>query len=235
MSSTEPTQPESGRTEKKIRPDEDVQQAMDMVRRYGPPIAIGFVVAIVIMLIVSFRQQQRAGALADAAQLFMNADSAEAFQRVVDQYPDTPSGPMAMLALAAQRYRDGMVEQARTQYSLFIERYPRHMMRPAAELGLAYCDEAMGQLESALLGFQSFQTAYADHYLTPIARLSEARVLGLLGRIDEARAIYDDMSATAADPVWASQAENDLRYLERALRARAAMQDAPVVALPEEM
>lgn len=217
---TPENQPAGEHIEKKVRPDDDVQQAMDMVRRYGPPIAIGFVVAIIIMLVVSFRQQQRASSLADAAQLFMNAESAEAFQRIVDQFPDTPSGPMAMLALAAQRYRDGMVEQARTQYSLFIERYPHHMMRPAAELGIAYSDEAIGQLESALTGFQSFQSAHPDHYLIPIARLGEARVLGVLGRIDLARAIYDDMS-NHPDPAWASQAETDLRHLEKNLRAQA--------------
>lgn len=216
--STEPVTPEPPKTERKAHPDEDVVQALEMAKRYGPPVAIGFVVAIAVLLLVSFRQQQRAGSVAEASRLFLNADSAEEFQRIVEQFPDTPSGPMARLALAAQRYRDGMVEQARTQYSLFIERYPGHMMRPAAEMGLAYSDESMGQLESALSGFRSFQTAHPEHYLTPVARLSEARVLGLLGKVDEARGIYEEMSEQA-DPVWANQADNDLRHLEKSLRA----------------
>lgn len=223
--STEPVKVESSKEERKVRPDEEVTEVLEMLKRYGPPVAIGFVVAIAILLLVSFRQQQRAGAVSEASRLFLNADSAEEFQQIVDQFPETPSGPMAQLALAAQRYRDGNIEQARTQYSLFIERYPDHMMRPAAELGLAYSDEAAGDLEAALTGFESFQVAHSDHYLTPLARLSEARVLGLLGRIDAARAIYEEMSEHA-DPVWANEAENDLRYFERRLRAAARAEDS---------
>lgn len=232
--STEPVRAESSKTEPKVRPDEEVTEVLEMVKRYGPPVGIGFVVAIAVLLLISFRQQQQEGAVTEASRLFLNADSAEEFQRIVEEFADTPSGPMARLALAAQRYRDGMVEQARTQYSLFIERYPDHMMRPAAMLGLAYSDEALGQLESALQGFQSFQVAHPDHYLTSIARLSEARVLGLLGQIEAARAIYEQMSEDA-DPMWANQASNDLRYLEKSLRAAARAQNQAAEAEEQEL
>lgn len=206
--------------EKKVRPEKEVHQTVELAREYAVPVLIGVAILLVAILMITLRQQQASSARDQASEILLNAQTAEQFQLIIEQYPNTPSAPMAKLALAAERFRQGQPELARIQYGEFIEQYPEHPMRPSAELGLAYTDEAMGNLEQALAGFEAFRTAHPEHFLSPIAKLSAARVLGQLGRADEARTIYETMLDDPDQP-WHMQARTDLLYLEKAQRASA--------------
>lgn len=206
--------------EKKVRPEKEVHQTVEMAREYAVPVVIGVAIALVAVLMFTLRQQQASSARDQASEILLNAQTAEQFQVIVDQYPNTPSAPMAKLALAAERFREGQPELARVAYSQFLEQHAEHPMRPSAELGLAYTDEAMGNLEPALAGFMAFHAGRPGHFLAPVAKLSEARVLGQLGRADEARAIYEAMLDDPDQP-WHVQARTDLLYLEKAQRALA--------------
>ena len=199
----------------------DVQDGMEMVRTYGPAAAIGIVLALVIFLGLTFHRHKQASAREQAAHLFMQAQNADQLQLIVDEYPQTVTAPMALLALASERYHEGAADLADMHYRQFIERYADHIMRPAAELGLAYCHEAMGRFGDALSGFRAFVAANGDHYLAPQARLGEARVLVQTGQYDAARAIYNEILDDPDHP-WTAQANSDLMYMEKELRAQSA-------------
>lgn len=198
----------------------EIDNVMETIRLYGPAAALGLVLAVAIFLGITFHRHRQASMRVEASQRFMRAQTADELQMIVDDYPGTVTAPMALLALASERYHEGQIEQAEQQYRRFLEEYSDHFMRPAAELGFAYCDEAHGRLENALQGFRAFQAARGDHYLFDLARLGEARVLGQLARFDEARAIYDDILDDPEHP-WRAQARSDLMYMEKEIRARA--------------
>lgn len=198
----------------------EVADGLETLRTYGPAAAIGVVLAVVIFLGITFHRHKQASAREQASQLFMQAQNADQLQMIVDDYPQTVTAPMALLALASERYHEGSADLAETHYRQFLERHPEHVMRPAAELGLVYCDEARGRFEDALNGFRSFVEMHGDHYLAPPARLGEARILAQLGRFDEARAIYDEILSDPEHP-WQVQARSDQMYMEKEIRARA--------------
>ncbi len=198
----------------------ETEDVLEVLRTYGPAIAIGLVLAVAIFLGITFHRHRQATARMEASQRFMRAQTAEELQMIVDDYPGTVMAPMALLALASERYHEGAFDRAEMHYRRFLQDHSDHLMRPAAELGLAYSDEAQGRLDDALQGFRSFQTAHGDHYLAPPARLGEARVLGQLARYDEARAIYDEILDDPDHP-WRAQARSDLMYMEKEIRARA--------------
>jgi tetratricopeptide (TPR) repeat protein len=204
---------------RKVRPDPEIRDTLDAVRRYGPAVGTGLLIALIAMVFFVFMQQREISAEDNAMALLYSARDVGQLQLVVDQHADTAAAPLALQALASRHFREGRFDQAQLQYVRFIDSYPAHTMRPAAELGLAYCEEAMGNLDQALTRFQTFAAEHDAHYLAPVARLGAARVLGLQGQTDAARAIYEELQADE-DSVWATQAEADLRYLEKEVRAR---------------
>ena len=205
---------------RKVQPAPETDAVLDVLRSYGPAAAIALILALAIFLGITFHRQRQASAHIEASQQFMQAQTADQLQMIVDEYPKTVTAPMALLALASERYHEGAFDLAEMHYSQFIERHSDHAMRPAAELGLAYCDEARGHLDNALGGFRSFMAVHGDHYLAGPARLAEARVLAQLGRHDEAREIYEDIVDDPEHP-WRTQARSDLLYMEKNIRARA--------------
>ncbi len=204
----------------KVKPAPEADAVLDVLRSYGPAAAIALILALAIFLGITFHRQRQASAHIEASQQFMRAQTAEQLQMIVDEYPQTVTAPIALLALASERFHEGAIDLAEMHYNQFLERHSNHAMRPAAELGLAYCDEARGQLDDALEGFRSFIDVHGDHYLAGPARLAEARVLAQRGRHDEARAIYEDIVDDPEHP-WRAQARSDLMYMEKDIRARA--------------
>lgn len=202
----------------KVRPEKEENEALELVRKYGPMAALALAAVLVVVLVVIFQRYRAETEVNTASERFLNAQSAEQFQAIVDDHPDTPTAPMALLALAAERYREGRFDMAETHYRQFMERYPNHMMQPAAELGLAYCEEGAGRLDNALSAFRSFAERYPNHYLMAQARLSEARILALQAQYDDARAIYEQFLDEPDSP-WRAQARTDLLYMEKKIRA----------------
>ena len=193
---------------------------MEILRQYGPPVAIGLTLAVIIFLAFTFHRHRQEAARAQASELFMQAQSPEQLQAIIDDFPGTVTAPIALLSLASERFHGGDYGLAATHYRQFLERYPDHIMRPTAELGLVYCDEAQGLHNEALNGFETFLATHGeDHFLASPARLGKARVLGLLGRFDEARAIYDAILDDPDHP-WRAQARSDKLYLEKEMRAQ---------------
>lgn len=198
----------------KIEPELD--DAMELVKQYGPTIGIAVLLALVVGGALLYHRHNKEVTRERASELFMTAQSAAEFQDVVDRYPRTPAAPMALLAAAAEWYREGVADIAERLYRQFMEQYPEHPMFASAELGLAHTLEAQGNMTEALSLFES--RSRADDHLAPLALLSKARVSAALGHTDVALDIYTGILEDPDHP-WRAQARTDKLYLEKRLRA----------------
>jgi predicted negative regulator of RcsB-dependent stress response len=205
----------------KLKEHEDLQ-VLHFLKEYGMPLVLGVSVALLAYLgFVTYKNHQ-AGIRRRAAQNLMQAQSAEQLQAIVDQYPNTPSAPIAMLTLAANYLHGGQYPMARNQYARFEREHADHMLKPAAVLGQAYCVEAEGNPEGALASYQKFQDEYAGHFLLPQAIFGQARCLEQLGRFEEAKTVYEEYLEANPESRWAPQAESSLLYVDKTQRAVAA-------------
>jgi predicted negative regulator of RcsB-dependent stress response len=200
----------------------EVADAMTWVREYGVSAGIGIAVAVALALGIVLYRQQQSRTTARAAEILMNAKSADEMQQVVDQYGKTPSAPLALISMAGERFHEGRYDVAMAQYQQFLATYPDHPLRFAAQLGQAYCREALELWDAALEGYRTFAERNADHLLAPMAKFGEARVLAQMGQRQDAAAIYQAYVEGEENAPWRAQAQTALLYLEKDMRAAAA-------------
>lgn len=209
--STPPSAPDHGAAD---------HEAHELIREYGQPVAIGLVIAVAIFLGITMYRYQQQSAREHASELLINARSFDDLQHIIDQYAKTPSAPLALLGLAAERYREGQYELAQLHYNQFIERHPDHPMRAAAELGLAYCEEAFGFAGQAMARYHQFGQTHPDHYLLPLAVFGQARCLALMNQAEQAVRLYESFLEENPDSPWRAQARTAKLYTEKEMRAR---------------
>ncbi|NKB25597.1 MAG: tetratricopeptide repeat protein [Kiritimatiellae bacterium] len=186
---------------------------------YLKPLAIGMGVLVLVGGgFLGFRyQKQSTHKKADA--LLSSATTREALQQIVEAYPSTPIGPIALLSSATKYFNSKQYALAQSTYKrFFLEDYPDHIMKYTAELGSAYCQEASGQYHQARESFLVFEKAHPDHYLTPLAVFGQARCFAQAGQGDDARVVYEDFIAANPEGDWGDYADLSLKYLEMELR-----------------
>ena len=220
-----------------------VREVREFLQKYLPTILIGAGLAVAVALAVGAWQSRKQSQIERAARLLSGQPvpeekleaglSVQRLQAVADRYPNTPSAPLALLALAAQYYTQGQYEPARASYAKFEERYPQHPFAPAAELGRLHCAEASLMTDLALAGYEKFITAHSGHYLVPMAVFGKARCLETRGAFDAARVAYEDFLAQHPQSPWEGEVRNALQVLDMKKRALAKglpiAQPAPVV------
>ncbi len=214
--------------------DAAAQDLSRWLKDYGPSTLLAVVVGLAVYFGMAWMRHRKAGAAADAAALLERAGTPEQLQAVVDRYPKTPSGPVAQLALGAQRFAAGEYAAAREAFDAFITRYPRHPSAVAASLNRLQCLEAEGRPEEALAGYRAFAADHPDHYLRPLAWLGQGRCQELGGRLEEARATYEDFIAEHAGSEWTAQAQAALEFVNQQLRAARAPAAPPAASPPVE-
>jgi len=153
-----------------------------------------------------------------ASRILGVAQTPQQFEELVRQYPKSPAGPVALLALASSHFSSGAYDAALESYQEFMGKYPKHSMVSVAELGKGMCSEAKGEMDKALTEFNAFLQTYPDHFLTPQALFGKARCLQATGKLAEARVIYEDFIAAHPENKWRVNAEAALQSLDRQLR-----------------
>jgi len=198
------------------------EDALSRLREYGVPILVGAVLALLVVGGYQVYRFQKRAAANRASALLLNASSPQQLEEIANEYPDTPSGPAALLSLAANYYSNGQYEQAQQAYRDFEAGYPNHPLRYMADYGAALCLEATGYLDRALDAYGRFIRERPDHYLTPLATLGRGRVLKQLGQLEEARVVLEDFIAENPGSPWVQDAESLLLFVQKESRARAA-------------
>ncbi|NCD34245.1 MAG: tetratricopeptide repeat protein [Spartobacteria bacterium] len=179
----------------------------------------GLVVFIVVFVGFSSYRAYKASRIVDAANSLSDVGSVDDLQMIVTKYADTPSAPVAMLALGNFNFDNAQFAAARAVFQEFTVKYPKHVMKPSAEIAIAYCNESEGQLDSALSQFKAFGQAYPDHYLYAPSVLGIGRCLEQMGKLDEAEQVYKDFIELKSGSQWVAQAETALMYLDTQKRA----------------
>lgn len=224
MSETPTDQSKTSSAEKEVRPEKEVQETLALIKQYLPLVLTGIALAVIIAFILLTVRQRRETAREIASELFLNAGTAEEFKLIIDAHPKSPEAPLALLALASSKYRQGAYAEAELHYRRFLEQHSAHPMRAMAEIGLAHCDEAAGRLEAAAEAFTAFAEANPGHFLTPLAQLGAARTQYALGHVEAARAIYEPIINDPEHP-WQQQAETEWQHLQRSQRVPVVLPD----------
>jgi TolA-binding protein len=234
---TESKQAEEIQTEKAKMPHSGQAEGIRTLREYMVPVIAGVVIALVVVIGFGIYKSNQAAEVQQAAIAMMQAQSIEDIQRVAADFPDTPTGPSAQLALANTYLQNGQPLMAKSSYEKFIKTYPKHPLTPAAQLGIAYAIEAEGNLDAALKAFQSFEENHPDYFMTPQAIFSQGRCLEQMGQFADAKAIYEDFIVSYPDSRWTDHARTAVLYAEKGRRAREkgldiVQQQQPMVEVP---
>ena len=200
-------------TEEHHGAEHELEAVKQFVREHGPRIIIGILIVVVASAGVSFYRKRAHDKLAEATELLFNAQRNDDLQAVLDDYPSSPSAPLAMLKLARSRYDAGEYDTALALYDGLEAEHPDHPFAQAARVGRAHCMEGRNQIDEAITLFQAFETDNPGHFLTPQATLGRARCLETLGRIAEAKIVVEDFIAANADSGWLPIAEERLQRL----------------------
>lgn len=199
----------------------DAEKLLALAKEHGQSVLIGLGIAVAIVLGVgAYRNYQRSIALR-SSQMLLGARTPEQIQQVIQQYPSTPTAPIAQLTLAGAYFDASQFDLARLAYDQFLQRYPAHPMRQSAELGRAQCLEASEQWEQAIGAFDAFVAAYSNHYLTALAYMGKARCYTQQGLFREAKAVYEDFIAAHPQSRWLPLAENAMIFVDKEMRAQA--------------
>lgn len=198
----------------------DAEKLLALAKEHGQSVLIGLGIAVAIVLGVgAYRNYQRSMALR-SSQMLLGARTPEQIQQVIQQYPSTPTAPIAQLTLAVSYFDANQFDLARLAYDQFIQKHPLHPMRQTAELGKAQCLEASEQWDPAIAAFDAFIAAYSNNYLAPLAFMGKARCYTQQGRFREAKAVYEDFIAAHPESRWLPLAENAMIFVDKEMRAQ---------------
>ncbi len=153
-------------------------------------LAAAVVAAAVVFGAFSYRASSR---VTSAAEALSAAQSEQGLKAVYENYPETPSAPLALIQAAALAFSEGDYGSARTTYLLFREKYPEHLLAPFAQNGIASTLEAEGRWDEAIENYNLVIARYPDSALAPEAAFNRGRALLEAGRADEARPVFAEL------------------------------------------
>lgn len=213
--------PQPASLKDKLLEIKEAPEVWEFLRENGVSILIGAGIAAAIFLGWSlYRNYQAQQRTAAATQLFA-AQNADQVQQVINQYPRTPSAPLAQLILAGQAFDQGQYDYAQSLFNRFLQDHPTHELRDQAAFAVIQCMEAAGRLQEAYDAYAAFAAERPGHYLEPAAQFARARCLEQMGRLEEARAAYEAFRDAQQDERWRGRAESAIAFVNKEIRARA--------------
>jgi len=158
-----------------------------------------------------FYSDHRAAA---ASALLASVKSAEAYQQLIANYPNTPAGADAYLLLAEAQRNERKFTEATGTLQVFINKNPNHELVSTAKMAMAANLESMGKNEQALSIYQQIASIYPNSFNAPLALLSQVYLLKSENRIEEARRICETILTRYRESFWAGEAAQELRLLK---------------------
>ncbi len=205
-------------TAKLVLPSE-LHEPLEILKRYGIPLAAGVGLALVVVLGFTFYKNRAESSRRDALLLMASAKSFDELERVVSDYQGTPAAPLALLKIAHAYYSAGNYTLARDKYDTFTTQYATHEMAPVAELGSLHCAEAQGKIDETMRGFENFASRHPGNFLTPQAIIGQARCLEQAGRLTQARILYEQFLAANPNSAWTRRVEDLLAMVNKDIAA----------------
>ncbi len=165
---------------------------------------------------------------ASASALLASAKSADAYQQVIADYPNTPAAADAYLLLAEAQRKEKKFTEANTTLQVFIDKNPNHELVSTAKMAMAANLESMGKNDEALSMYQQIASTYPNSFNAPLALLSQVYLLKSRNQTEEARRVCEMILTRYRESFWASEAAQELRLL----KPSASSEPAPTSTIP---
>ena len=160
------------------------------------------------------------------------AISAEAYLKVVNDFPKTGAGARAVLLAAAASFTEGKYAEAKAQFDRFLRDYPQHALRGQAMLGSAASLGAQGKAAEATAAYDDLIKRHPGNPVVPRAKFALARLYETQNRTDDALKYYEELTRTEAYSSVGAEAEIRLQELRRSAPISVSMAPTNIVASP---
>ena len=182
--------------------------------RFKKPITVALIIGLLAVIVFTgyrFYLDRRA---AVASALLASAKSAQEYQHVITDYPNTAAAADAYLLLAEAQRNDKKFAEANTTLQTFIAKYPQHQFVSTARMAMAANLESLGKTDEALVLYQRIAADYPKSFNAPMALLSQVYILKAKGRNDDARRICETVLTQYRTSFWAGEAMQQLRVMK---------------------
>ena len=165
---------------------------------------------------------------ASASALLAGAKSADVYQQVIADYPNTPAAADAYILLAEAQRKEKKFTEANTTLQVFIDKNPNHELVSTAKMAMAANLESMGKNDEALSIYQQIASIYPNSFNAPLALLSQVYLLKSKNQTEEARRVCETILTRYRESFWAGEAAQELRLL----KPSASSEPAPTSTIP---
>jgi len=165
---------------------------------------------------------------AAASALLASAKSADAYQQVIADYPNTPAAADAYLLLAEAQRKEKKFTEANATLQVFIDKNLNHELVSTAKMAMAANLELMGKNDEALSMYQQIASTYPNSFNAPLALLSQVYLLKSRNQTEEARRVCETILKRHRESFWAGEAAQELRLL----KPSASSEPAPTSTIP---
>ncbi len=165
---------------------------------------------------------------ASASAMLASAKSADAYQQVIADYPNTPAAADGYLLLAEAQRKEKKFTEANATLQVFIDKNPNHELVSTAKMAMAANLESMGKNDEALSMYQQIASTYPNSFNAPLALLSQVYLLKSKIQTEEARRVCETILTRYRESFWAGEAAQELRLL----KPSASSEPAPTSTIP---
>jgi tetratricopeptide (TPR) repeat protein len=156
-------------------------------------IVLGAVLAVLILLAGSIYFGLQVIQTQNAEKAYSAAQSIEAWQALIRQFPTSVAAGNAYLRIGAKQREDGKYAESDTAYETFIRQFPKHAFAVNGYMGLAANAELEKNPDKALGFYQQVATLFGNSFQAPMALFHEARITAAKGQLKEAQALYESI------------------------------------------
>lgn len=153
--------------------------------------------------------------LAEARQLFAQADTEEDYRQIARKFPRTVPAGNATLLLAEKLRGAKKYDEAIVALRTMIDQYPDYPFIDGAWLSLAATLEAQGKTDEALSAYQQVVSNYPDRSSAPQALLAQAEILKSKGKADDAKRAFENVKSQFPDSYFAQEAMQELQLMKK--------------------
>jgi tetratricopeptide (TPR) repeat protein len=129
----------------------------------------------------------------NAEKAYSAAQSIEAWQALIRQFPNSVAAGNAYLRIAAKLAQDGKYPESDTNYETFIRQFPKHPLVANGYMGLAANAEQEKNPDKALEYYRKITSLFGTSFQAPMALYHEARITAAKGQLKEAQALYESI------------------------------------------
>ena len=129
----------------------------------------------------------------NAEKAYSGAQSIEAWQGVIRQFPNSVAAGNAYLRIAAKLALDGKYPESDANYETFIRQFPKHPLAVSGYMGLAANAEQEKNPDKALEYYRKIGSQFGTSFQAPMALYHEARITAGKGQLKEAQTLYESI------------------------------------------